>query len=372
MTDGVITRPAVEFDGESHTYTIDGEVMMGVSSVAKIGEAEDSYGIGSAWGFRLGYEGAHALAVEHGALQPFDVEFRTKDGPKTVTVSDQDALREALNGRKLTPWGQRDRAAKRGNWAHDLLEALAQDTSKIDSLVEAIDKVDAEHQGHARAILQWYIDFRPSFAAVEVQVASKTHGFAGRYDIRCYIMSTILVKHGLVPGPAALHPSMSLCLVDLKTSKRIYPTSHFVQLEGYEGASVEMGFPPTDLRLVLNTHPDGTYDFKAGYATYDDFLAYLGALRAIRRLKALDPEEIAKREREGQVLALLPALSRDIAGKPGMPATAQEVGKMLGGLRKRGLTLQRDDKVWVRSESESASEGEPQSPQDPLEADAAR
>lgn len=340
---------------------------MGVSSVAKIGEAEEAFGIASAWGWRLGYEYAHDLATEHGALSPFDVVFPSKEGPKTVRVRDRDSLREALSGRKMTPWGVRNAAQDRGNWAHDLLEALAQDSNSMPALVAAMEKVDDEYQGHARAILQWYLDFRPSFVATEVQVTSTRYGFAGRYDIRCKIAASVLLARlrnipthlRAVLTAAAKLLMWSLCLVDLKTSKRIYPLSHFVQLEGYELAGVEMGFPPTDVRLVLNTHPDGTYDFEASYATGDHFLSYLDALRSMRELKALDPEEVLKAAREVAILEALSmparfgrengALARELAGAvselDGLDGPA--VGRILGGLRKRGAVEQCPDKTWT-------------------------
>lgn len=324
----VVNRPETGFDGPSHTYTkLDGEKLLGVSSIAKVGEAEDSFSIGSAWGFRLGYEGA--LEIAQGCVDDTELGMSPE------------AMRAELQKRGLTPWGTRDKAAARGNWAHDLLEALATDGTT--PTADLLNTMDEEHRGHGRAILQWYVDYRPSFVATEVQVTSLEHGFAGRYDIRCQIQSLIMSQLMDLPED---FPVEMLGLVDLKTSKRIYPTSHFPQLEGYEVASVEMGFPATDFRAVLNTHPDGTYDFKLSYANGEDFLAYLRALQAIKRIKALDPEVVAKRASEQILLALLPGWSRDLAGKPGVPDTAQDVGRLLGGLRKRGLVTQGEDKVW--------------------------
>jgi hypothetical protein len=328
---GVINRPETSFDGPAHVYTDgEGQRLYGVSSVAKIGEAEDSFSIGSAWGFRVGYEGAWELATAD------DDDLWNH----CATAGD---LRAALQVRGLTPWANRDKAAARGNWAHDLLEALA-NTSRVTA--DVFNGMDAEHQGHGRAILQWYLDYRPSFVATEVQVTSVQHGFAGRYDIRCRITDQALRKHGIVV-PDLHGPLIALGLVDLKTSKRIYPTSHFVQLEGYEMASVEMGFPPTHFRAVLNTHADGTYDFELGYARGEDFLAYLGALRSIRWIKDQDPEVKAKRALEGALVAALPAKSRDLAGRDGFPATAKEIGRIFGGLRKSGVVAQDEKtKVW--------------------------
>jgi hypothetical protein len=343
MSDGVINRPATEFDGPAHTYHLakDGSRLWGISSVAKMGEAEDAFGIGSAWGFRVGYEGAVEVVNGH---------------PDPVPMFTPDGMRAELQARGLTPWGTRDRAADRGNWAHDLLEGLATDGS-----VPVVDGkwggVDEEYRGHGRAVLQWFLDYRPEFVATEVQVTSEAHGFAGRYDIRCWIEARRLLQAAEYWLPedhevrrfieyAAERRLRILALVDLKTSKRIYPLSHFVQLEGYELSSVEMGFPPTDARLVLNTHPDGTYEIGVGYANADDFLGYLAAYKQTKRIKALDPEERRERVIREATLAALPGLSRDLAPKVGMGTDARAIGRILGNLRKKGIVRQRDDKVW--------------------------
>jgi hypothetical protein len=107
-----------------------------------------------------------------------------------------------------------------------------------------------------------------------------------------------------------------------------------------------MGFPPTDARLVLNTHPDGTYEIGVGYANADDFLGYLAAYKQAKRLKALDPEERREKAVREAILASLPGLSRDLAETVGMGQDARSVGRILGNLRKKGLVSQRDDKVW--------------------------
>ena len=336
----MIERPEIQFDGASHTYWHNGEKLLGVSTVAKIGGAEDTWGVASAWGFRIGYEGAWDIAAS-GPLV-------SEDGKLPWS---KDELREQLKRRGLTPWSKRDQAADRGNYVHDVLEGLAQDGT-----VPMKDEWTDEIKGHVRAIYNWYVDYRPSFVATEVQVASMEHGFSGRYDVRALVPAFRLVP--LFDGhesPQATRVRLAgeeschtLCLIDLKTSKRVYPCSHFAQLAGYEIASVEMGFPATDAQLVLNTHPDGTYDFAASWAESGDFLAYLGALRAIRRMKAADPEERARVRREEAILAALPATSRHLADTlPELAGfDARGTGFILGGLRKRGLVTQ-EGAIWT-------------------------
>lgn len=318
-----IKRPETNFDGPSHTYTKpDGSKYDGVSSVAKMGAAEDAFSIGSLWGWKLGYDGMYDI-VE--AEDPYLFESKQ-------------AAREELIKKGLAPWSKRDQASERGNWVHDILEILADGYDQQFAIWKIINQLDGERRGHANALLQWYLDYRPEFVSTEVQVVSEEHGFAGRYDIRCKIHSSLF---------GGGDHTWELCLVDLKTSKHIYPLQHYAQLEGYELASVEMGFPATDYRMVLNTHPDGTYDVGTSYATADDFLAYLGAYRAIRSLKDRDPELVAKRAVEEALLKVLPATSREISQLDGFSGTPQEIGRILGGLRKRGLVEQDEQsKVW--------------------------
>lgn len=251
-----IDRPEIGFDEAKHAYTLDGEPVPGVSSIAKIGS--DVWGPASAWGFRIGYEGAYAVLEQAAGAQ----------GP--MWPETPDGLRQLLKDRGLTPWSKRDRAGARGTAVHDALERLAQDEDVPDPA-----RYPAEERGHVLSLVRWYLHFRPEFEAVEVMVGSREHRFAGRYDIRCRAKA------------------FGLGMVDLKTSKDVYPETHFPQLEGYEGASVEMGFAPTDGRWVLCTNEDGSFDpdadFVRSWAMFDHFLAYLAAFRAIGEIKALAP-----------------------------------------------------------------------------------
>jgi hypothetical protein len=241
----MIRRPNVEYDDAKHVYTLNGEKLFGVSSVAKIGE--DAWGPASWWGWKVGYEGAIEVFYS-------DYKWETEDlKPET--------MREELKARKLTPNHKRDKAAKRGTAIHDALEVLAQKGE-----VPILEQFPEEEQGYVKGLCSWYLDYKPEFVATEVQVVSEEYGFAGRYDVRCKIGD-------------------ELALVDLKTSKRVYPLSHFVQLAGYELASVEMGYPPTDAQYVLRVDKDGSYEFVRSVCYGQDFLDYLAASKAIKRIK---------------------------------------------------------------------------------------
>lgn len=355
MTTFYIDRPDVDFDAVEHVYSIGGERVAGVSSVAKIGGADDSFGIASGWGFRVGYESAW----DYLQANPLPA---TKDG-----------LREELKTRGMTPWAKKDRAAERGSAVHDALEELAQNDT-----VPIPEKFAEDEQGHVRSVLKWYLHFRPRFVATEVQVASRTHLFAGRYDLRVLIRARLLLPLVDMPGmerlrqdpqavrirELAARDELALCLVDLKTSKRIYPETHFPQLSGYELAGVEMGYPATDCQLVLNTNEDGSFralpeknewdewsaDQAVSWSQPQDFVGLLAAFRTIKRLKAWNPESIAEARREGILLAQLPARSAAIAALE-LPELAgmssRSIGAALGKLAKRGKCVKGERGLWV-------------------------
>lgn len=329
-----ITRPPTSYEDSTHTYTLDGEELLGVSTVAKIGGAEETWGIASAWGFRIGYEGA------------WEVYYNPDNEALDYGQAEKDELRAQLKARGLTPWSTRDRAADRGSWVHDILERLGQEGEVVTA--GFLDGFSEEYRGHVRAVLAWFLDYRPTFIATEVQVTSVEHGFSGRYDIRCYITNQAFWKNEHERVEPCSGIDAALCLVDLKTSKDVYPTQHMPQLSGYDLASVEMGFPPTDAQFVLQTNPDGTYQFVRSWSEGEDFLAYLGALKAIRRIEANDPVVKLRIAREEAILANLPGRSAAMAAS--VPELAgmngKSVGILMGGLRKRGLVEQRSDKTW--------------------------
>ena len=333
-----IDRPDVDFDAPSHTYKLDGRAVPGVSSVAKVGGFEESFSIGSAWGFRLGYEGSLLVAQDEGDISGWEA----------------DDLRTELKRRGETPWSKRDRAAIRGTFVHDVLEGLATD-GKVNPLRDPTE----EERGHIQAVMRWYLHFRPIFVATEVLVGSRKHGFAGRYDLRALFPAAPLRQHfeylrlaHLLPAtPYDAARDMYLGLGDLKTAKDVYPLTNFAQLEGYNGAGCEMGYAPTDFRAVLQTRPDGTWQFVPSWASYEGtFLPYLSAYRAAAEVEYNDPKNVLRRVQDAAILEALPGVSRDLAGKVDGLDTGTAVGRRLGAIRKATGLCDQDpkSKVWSR------------------------
>lgn len=336
-----IDRPDVVFDAAKHVYYLNGERVVGVSSVAKVIGFEETWGIASAWGFRVGYEGTWDR-LESAA-------GRYEGNP----WQDKDALRAELKDHKLTPWDTRDRAADRGTWVHDVLEGLAESGT----VPEGEDWTD-EVRGHVRAIMRWFLAMRPVFVATEVLVASRTHRFAGRYDFRCLVPGERLRAHlaslevpldHLLPSiPYDAQRDLYLILGDLKTSKGIF-YGHMVQAEGYEVAGTEMGYAPTDARMILQTQPDGAWRFEPSHARPESFLACLTAYREAEWMKGNDPAEILKRKRDNALLAALPGTSRALADRSVVPGwDSRTIGRRMGTLRKHGLVEQGKGGVWAR------------------------
>lgn len=299
----VIDRPDIGYDDPSHSYTIDGVPVPGVSSIAKIGG--DSWGPGGWWGWKVALTGV----AEHIA-DGYDLAGWTLDD-----------LIGALKEARQTPNAVRDAAGDRGNSVHDALERLAQDNEIPDP-----SDYPTSERGHVRSLVRWFNHYRPSFVATEVMVGSRKHMYAGRYDIRALIERERL---GLPPVDSL--DGHALCLIDLKTSKGCYPDTHFPQLEGYELASVEMGFPPTEGgRWLLRTSEDGSFvahdalpahkwadtNFVKSWATAETFIGYLAAYRERERMAQADPSIEWRRQAERtlrRALADGPALSRDLA-----------------------------------------------------------
>lgn len=251
--------PVIEFfpgppTSERRYYTVDG---VEVPSVTQILDCLHKPAL-VWWGMTTGVEGVCAL-IAKGA-----VNFQTAT-PEEITA--------ALTQHKLTVNHIRDKAGTRGAGVHQALEDFMR-TRKVPTLA---DYPEAE-QGYVRALAAFLFEHQPEPLAIEHMVGSITHGYAGRYDLRCRIGDRV-------------------GLLDAKTSKRVYPESHFPQLEAYEAAAIECGAEPTDFRAVLRLGSDGKYELAESTATFDDFLGIKSAYDALARIKqAVKERKAAEKE----------------------------------------------------------------------------
>ncbi len=182
----------------------------GASTVAKIvGD-----GIPPWWGMKVGVQGICALA----------------DRGIGDDVQTTDEFIELLKEHKLTVNDVRDTAGFRGTAVHRF---IAQDPRPD------IEEFAPEERPYIRSFLLWEEDAQPTYLAFEQMVAHPLYNFAGTYDAR--------VKLG-----------DRECIVDWKTSKRVYTEMHY-QLAGYELAASACGENKTDAQYVIRLDKDGGF-----------------------------------------------------------------------------------------------------------------
>ena len=250
-------------------YKINGER---VASVTQVLDVIDRPAL-KWWGMKVGVAGVLELVREHN-LRP---EFSSVE--EIVGTTGAPGL---LTQHKLTVNHVREQAAARGTRVHDALEVWSHNRVRPNPL-----DYPEEERGYIRGLLTFIDEISPEPDGIEVMVGSVTHEFAGRCDLlRALVreprIGTVAIDkegnalRGIIPA--------GRYLLDLKTSASIYDEA-MLQVEGYEGASVECGWEPTDFRAVVRVSEDGRYEFVRSEATYDDFLAARQLFDAMRRLK---------------------------------------------------------------------------------------
>jgi hypothetical protein len=192
--------------------------------------------------------------------------------------ADVPSVEELMKEHKLTTNDVKDSAADRGTNVHDALEQWA----KTGHLPSPGDFPESE-VGYVSGLVAFLEDARPEPVRTEVMVGSVEHGFAGRYDLELRLNETRTLRrtqkrayHDICPGTY---------LVDFKSSKGVYPSTHFRQLAAYEAARVECGYEPTDAQYVLNANGEGSYAFVKSTATLADFLAVLSVYNSDKTMK---------------------------------------------------------------------------------------
>ncbi len=127
-----------------------------------------------------------------------------------------------------------------------------------------------------RSAASWLLAQRPTFEESESIVGSAEHGYAGTCD-------TALVFHD---------GDLGRCVVDYKTSKAVYPSSHFRQIAAYSRGRREAGMPPADRHGILLIYADGTpaeITWLEDHGSLDFFeAAFLRALAACRDERAIE------------------------------------------------------------------------------------
>lgn len=261
-------------------YVIDGTEVPSVSAVLDILDKPAL----KWWGMTVGVDGVNEL-VRLGL-----VKFATNDIGQLAPVVERDgvwawAVRQEivdlLTANKLTVNHVRDKASRRGGNVHDALELWGM--TKMLPVVENYPEEERKYVEALRAFLE-LTQGNIEVEALEVMVGSKQYGYAGRFDLRATFAEPFEVACKVYPKkkPTFTTIEPGPWIIDLKTSKGVY-LSHFQQLEAYNLAALECGYPETTGRAVLHVQEDGRYEFVPSKINAESFLALLKAKNELDR-----------------------------------------------------------------------------------------
>jgi hypothetical protein len=175
-------------------------------------------------------------------------------------------LKRRLKVANLTPWSNRDNAAKRGSGIHEWAEKLLLGHATYD---DVLDGTPRDQRGYAKALIAWHESYGRTPVAIERTCVHLSLEYAGTTDLIDYGDDPELVD-----------------VVDFKTSKRIYD-SHFIQGTAYAQAWLDMmgrrGVPQTvDSIGVIRFGEDGKFETKkvpyTGAEVFNQMRALYGAL----------------------------------------------------------------------------------------------
>lgn len=186
-----------------------------------------------------------------------------------------DEITDALKREHLTVNDHMRDAAEGGTAVHKALENYAEKGA-----LPVASAVHESKRGSMAGLAKFIVEYRPEIVASEVRTLSVKHGYAGTFDLLCRIRAR--QEDGKLIADQGAEP-LSV-LIDLKTSRWVYPASHFPQLAAYRQAWIEMGNDAPDCEAVLWTNPDGDMDLVNSTATFDDFLALKSSAEVIKRL----------------------------------------------------------------------------------------
>src|ERR1017187_2600108 len=216
-----------------------------------------------------------------------DMDAIAKDDPKSLIRLGKG--NDTLTGTRITIGhlaqlgidhrSETGKDAERGVGVHSVLEDWAT-TQKIPNVADFPEV----QRGYIRGLSKWLMEWQPAFVEAELMIGSAVHGFAGRRDTVLEIDAASLPASvtGARDFPDSARDGGRI-LGDLKTSKGIYPNSHYPQLAGYELGAVECGIPATVAQCIVNVHADGDCEIGWSDAEPEDFLTVLAAYKSQQR-----------------------------------------------------------------------------------------
>jgi hypothetical protein len=234
--------------GRNHSYVIDGEKAIGVTTAISEGFPKPA----------LPYWAAKTVAQAVVDMHPDDLRAMVEELGRDAAVH---ALKQA-------PWTQRDKAAARGTEVHHLAEKL----------ITGVD-VDVPEPliGHVESVVRFLDEWQVRPVLTELTVGNYTYNYAGTFDVIADL------------------PDGRRVLFDYKTSSGVWPdvalqlaayrhASHYVAADGTEIPMVEVGI---DEAKVVHVRADG-YDVVPFNTDRDVFAAFLNVLAVARARTRMD------------------------------------------------------------------------------------
>lgn len=267
----------VEYESKpKRLYRVNG---IEVPSVTTVLDVLNKGGL-TVWGMRVGIQGVLSL-FERGYLTT-ELDWQTERERVAVSaghLASVELVEGLMKIEGLTTNDVKDSAADRGTNVHDALEEWAKTGRK-----PIAGEFPESEMGYVQGLVEFLQDADPEPVRTEVMVGSVEHGFAGRYDLELRFNEPKKVRR--TPKRAWHDIPAGTYLVDFKSSKGVYPSTHFRQLAAYEAARVECGYEPTDAQYVLNANGEGSYAFVKSTAKLADFLAVLSVYNSDRQMGA--------------------------------------------------------------------------------------
>lgn len=216
----------LKFDEKTHTYKLGKDRVPSVTTVLGI---LSKPGL-DWWGYNQGINGVIEV------LRNYDIDTEHEDVLKNI--------KQAIRTLQLTPNHVLNNAAKRGTTVHKAFETFADSGNW--------PEVEKDYQGYVKSIQAFIEKYEPEIIAVEQKVYSPSLKVAGTFD-------------------ALMNIDNTLCLVDFKTSKAIYPT-HQIQVSAYEGMRQELKMGNEAQPLIVRAKESGREaEVKESISSYEDF-----------------------------------------------------------------------------------------------------
>ena len=127
------------------------------------------------------------------------------------------------------------------------LEVAATKGSAVHGAIEnwikfGIIDIEPEFQGYMDGFLSWWDTYKPEVIASEMKTYHKLMWYGGTVDLLCKI-------------------GRDVCLVDYKTTYRLFQKNCAVQLEAYSQSLLSHGIE-VDMKYIIHLKKEGKWEFK--------------------------------------------------------------------------------------------------------------